>query len=262
MDIELLSQHPDGATQSPPLLFVHGAWHGAWCWQEHFLPYFAEHGYDAYALSLRGHADSACDKPLRWVRICDYVADLVQTVNTLSRLPVLIGHSMGGTIVQKYLEEHPAAGAVLLASNPPSGVIGTTLRIALRFPLAFLKANLTLSLYPIIATPERAKALLFSSEVSDRALESFHQRLQDESFLAFLDMLILNLPTAREHQVPGLVLGSKSDAVISPTAVQATGRALGTEAVLLSGLGHDMMLEPQWRQAADHILDWLRQKDL
>jgi hypothetical protein len=27
-----------------PLLFVHGAWHGAWCWDEHFLDLFADKG--------------------------------------------------------------------------------------------------------------------------------------------------------------------------------------------------------------------------
>jgi pimeloyl-ACP methyl ester carboxylesterase len=28
-----------------PLLFVHGAWHAAWCWDEYFLDFFAENGY-------------------------------------------------------------------------------------------------------------------------------------------------------------------------------------------------------------------------
>lgn len=92
MDLELLSRHPDGAPRPTPLLFVHGAWHGAWCWQEYFLPYFAEHGYSAHALSLRGHAGSASDKPLRQVRIRDYVADLAQTIDELPRQPILIGN--------------------------------------------------------------------------------------------------------------------------------------------------------------------------
>ena len=43
----------------PPLLFLHGSAHAAWCWAEHFLPHFAAAGYDAYALSLRGHVRTA-----------------------------------------------------------------------------------------------------------------------------------------------------------------------------------------------------------
>ena len=32
-----------------PLLFIHGAWHAAWCWDEHFLSFFADKGYRAVA---------------------------------------------------------------------------------------------------------------------------------------------------------------------------------------------------------------------
>ena len=38
-----------------PFHFVHAAWHAAWCWDEHFLSFFADKGYRALAVSLRGH---------------------------------------------------------------------------------------------------------------------------------------------------------------------------------------------------------------
>ncbi|MFS8016801.1 putative alpha/Beta hydrolase [Helianthus anomalus] len=38
--------------QQPPLVFVHGSFHAAWCWSEHWLPFFSENGFDSYALSL------------------------------------------------------------------------------------------------------------------------------------------------------------------------------------------------------------------
>ena len=50
-----------------PLLFVHGTWHAAWCWDEHFLDFFADKGYRAVALSLRGHGASSLSKPLKLV---------------------------------------------------------------------------------------------------------------------------------------------------------------------------------------------------
>ena len=40
MQLEVITHKPK-AVSSTPILFVHGAWHGAWCW-ENFLPYFAE----------------------------------------------------------------------------------------------------------------------------------------------------------------------------------------------------------------------------
>jgi pimeloyl-ACP methyl ester carboxylesterase len=42
-----------------PLLFVHGGWHAAWCWDENFLNFFADKGFLAAAVSLRGHGESA-----------------------------------------------------------------------------------------------------------------------------------------------------------------------------------------------------------
>ena len=58
MKLETITRVPKTQTHKTPLLFVHGMWHGAWCWDEFFLPYFADAGYHATALSLRGHAGS------------------------------------------------------------------------------------------------------------------------------------------------------------------------------------------------------------
>lgn len=40
--------------QTPPLVFIHGSYHAAWCWAEHWLPFFSTNGFDCYAVSLLG----------------------------------------------------------------------------------------------------------------------------------------------------------------------------------------------------------------
>ena len=57
-DLEVLCRMPAGEARPTPLLFVHGAYTAAWCWDENFLPWFAEQGYAAYAVSLSGHGAS------------------------------------------------------------------------------------------------------------------------------------------------------------------------------------------------------------
>ena len=50
LDIYIRNKRPAGVEDFGPartLLFVHGAWHGAWCWAEHFLDFFAAQGYAA-----------------------------------------------------------------------------------------------------------------------------------------------------------------------------------------------------------------------
>jgi pimeloyl-ACP methyl ester carboxylesterase len=54
--LEIITQQPKKDAGLTPLLFVHGGWHGAWCW-EFFQSYFAEQGYVSHALNLRGHSN-------------------------------------------------------------------------------------------------------------------------------------------------------------------------------------------------------------
>jgi len=60
--LSVTTRRPETARDAPPLLFVHGICHGAWCWEEHFLPWFAERGFEAHAVDLRGHGASDSDR--------------------------------------------------------------------------------------------------------------------------------------------------------------------------------------------------------
>ncbi len=67
---------------------------------------------------------------------------------------------MGGFVIQKYLEHHDAAGAILVAAIPPSGVLRATLHIACYHPMQFVKVNASLRLAPLVATPELVRDLI------------------------------------------------------------------------------------------------------
>jgi pimeloyl-ACP methyl ester carboxylesterase len=99
MHLEVISKYPDTKIQGKHLLFIHGSWHGAWCWDKYFLFYFAQTGYCAHALSLREHGKSDGKKRLFWTHINDYIADVTQVASSLPEKPVVIGHSMGGFVV-------------------------------------------------------------------------------------------------------------------------------------------------------------------
>ena len=58
MKLEVTMRTPTGEPRPTPLLFVHGADPSTWVWVRHFLPFFADRGYEAHALSLRGHGAS------------------------------------------------------------------------------------------------------------------------------------------------------------------------------------------------------------
>ena len=257
MRLEVISRLPESGAHPTPVLFVHGLWTGVWGWTEHFMDYFARNGYAAYALSLRGHGQSEGKERLHTIRLAEYVEDVAQVVKELPALPVLVGHSNGGAVVQKYLETHAAAGGVLMASVPSTSMLPTVLRTFQRHPLAFLKANLTFSLYHLVATPALARETFFTPAMPDeKALEYFKQ-LSDESFLAFLDILALNTRHPNRVKARMLVLGAQEDVLFTPDQVRATAAAYRTEAVIFPSMGHGMMLEPGWQAVADRIIGWI-----
>lgn len=262
MQLEVITQEPAADAHPTPVLFVHGMFDAAWCWSEHFLPYFAQHGYKSHALSLRGHGASEGREKLRWTSIASFVSDVAQVAGQLESPPVLVGHSMGGMVVQKYLESHQAPAAVLLASAPPTGTGPASMRFARRYPLIFLKANLTFSLIHRISTPELYKEAFFSANIPESELTTYHARVQDDSYRAIVDMNFLNLPRPEKINTPMLVLGTTADAQVTSDEVEVTAKAYNTRAEFFPDMGHAMMLDIGWQAVADRILDWLNQQGL
>ena len=261
MKLEVISKHPIERTHATPLLFVHGAWHGAWCW-ENFLPYFAEQGYEVHALSLRGHGNSEGRNGIRWYSVKNYVEDVARVVKNLHPSPVLICHSMGGYVLQKYLETHTAPAGVLLATIPTVGIIGMLLRMLRRHPASTLKALLLLNPWYFVSTPALAKDYLFSDDYPNEKFLEYYPSIQPESFRMALEAAFLNLPRPRKVQTPLLVLGAENDRVFTAAEQRKTARAYRTEVILYPDMAHDMMLERGWKSVADQILTWLKSNNL
>lgn len=123
------------------ILLVHGAWHGPWCWNG-VIDRLTESGHDVRAVQLRGH-----DQPPGriWYRVRHYVEDVQHMVAAFPAPPFLIGHSLGGLVVQKCLESGHSPGAVLMASVPPRGTVAAVARLAVRHPIEFLKGQSALA---------------------------------------------------------------------------------------------------------------------
>lgn len=254
--LEVLRHDPQGAAHPLPLLFVHGAYTAAWCWEEHFLPFFAERGWTSVALSLSGHGGSPGGDHLDALSLDDYVQDVLQVMETFPVPPVLIGHSMGGMVVQKVLEQTEVPAVALVCSVPPQGLLGSALR------LAFTKPNLMQDLNRLMGGGHVAMATLnealFAQPVDDESLKRYFRYMQPESHRAIWDMMMFNLPRVHHmNRPPMLILGAEYDHLIPPSLVEMTGRSYGERAEILPGLGHGLMLEREWQRPALRLLSWL-----
>lgn len=255
MYLEVISSELSGQAKPTPILFIHGAWHGAWCWGENFLPFFAEKGYSAHALSLRGHGSS--EGNLKTASLDDYIADVLQIANQFNTHPILIGHSMGGYVIQHYLQRYAdnVPAAVLVASIPINGIAPMNLRLIANFPKIAFRVIRNLDTYEMIRSPQTTKALFFSSDFPPHQLENYHAQMQSESLRILFDATI-RPPAPMSHPCPMLVLGAIHDRIFTREEIRMTARAYGTEAEFFN-MAHNMMLEPGWIAVAGRIAAWL-----
>ena len=151
---QVISCVPTKKTNKPPIIFLHGSFHGAWCWEEKYIPYFVKEGYPCVAYSWRGTGGTPAGEGVTKVKILDHVQDLQGLLDSLPSIlgnhyddkqqkPILVTHSMGGINVMKYLDElHQTgsdnkpmdvfSGIVSMCSVPPSGNGKSTVRVLRR----------------------------------------------------------------------------------------------------------------------------------
>ncbi|MCP5371427.1 MAG: alpha/beta fold hydrolase [Hyphomicrobiales bacterium] len=257
--IEVLRRGAENGTDAPPLLFLHGAFAGAWCWDEHFMPWFADRGYDTMAFSFRGHGRSTGHAVLHGLGIDDYVTDLRRVVARFRRPPVLVGHSMGGYVAMRYLQQGgEAAGLVLMASVPPSGLWGPCAWLWMTRPVLLWQIGALQAVGNHGATVDMANAALFNGPNGRDLARRYVPRMGNESLRACYDMYAPTVPgSALNLGVPSLVMGAGLDSLIPPLSVRETAQSLGTEARMFDGMGHGMMLDGGWARVATAIDDWL-----
>jgi len=83
-------------------ILVHGAWHGAWCWDK-VIPLLQAKGHRAIALDLPGHGNDT--RPQSEVTLEDYVNAVITTANNHDGKVTLVGHSMAGIVISQVAEK-------------------------------------------------------------------------------------------------------------------------------------------------------------
>jgi pimeloyl-ACP methyl ester carboxylesterase len=244
--LEIIEQQPTTDAARAPLLFVHGLGHGAWCW-EHWQAAAADAGYPTYAVSLRGHGNSP--GRLRTAQLRNYVDDVVATAEGLPRPAVLIGHSMGGLVVQQALARYAARAAVLVAPVPAHPALASLAAIARRHPLDALRIVGGVSL------PLRADYLFH--ELAAPQARAHTDRCGGESAVVQYQLLMHRPAGAPLGAPPVLVLASPDDRLIPVRGVRSTAARYDAELVEFPGMGHDLMLDARWHEPLDTMLSWL-----
>jgi pimeloyl-ACP methyl ester carboxylesterase len=234
---EVLSARPATDEDLPPVLFVPGLGHGAWAFAEHWLARTAARGFPAHAMSLRDRGD-----------LRSYTHDVVQVAASLPRQAVLVGHGAGALVVARALGRYPARAAVLVA---PVLDGWRTLGAALRTnPFGTLPAlfggRLRLS-----------RRQLFSPDLPAVEAREYLLRLGQAGAKAQFELVRHAPPPRPVGSPPTLVVGSPDDRVVPRSSLDRTAGRYGAAPLLFPGMGHDLMLDANWMEPIDAMLDWL-----
>ncbi len=247
------------STQEKPkgsILFVHGMCHGAWCWNQGFMQSFSDAGYNTYAIDLPFHDKPGRDKKVNQASINDYVKSIEQAVDFINKDVILVGHSMGGFITQKFLELHSCKAAVLLASVPYFGVLPGAIRYLRNHPSAFFNLVAQDIYGPFVKYAEE----LYSTTTDKQKIEEYKLLMRSESFKALLNMMFKPVRVANPNNVPILVTGADHDQVISLKEVKQTAEYFGLTPQIFSGFGHNLILDKGNEEVSAYIINWLNQE--
>jgi pimeloyl-ACP methyl ester carboxylesterase len=220
--------------------------HGAWCWEEIFFPFFEMLGYSCIAFDLPGHEVEGSTRRISY-SLSDYVEALHQVVFNLEAPPIIIGHSMGGMILQKFLQTGSCKKAILLASVPPSGVLMASLRVLTKFPGA-IPYLFQLNLSGVF---KKYPQLMFNDP---DLCARYSPKMCAESFIAYLGLM---LPFHHRTSVPLLVVGGSKDGLITVQEFADTSKHYKAKLEIIEGGSHDLMLDKDFEKTAEVIKKWI-----
>lgn len=260
--IERVVYTPAERRFAAPILMQHGMWHGAWCWRW-WQELFAEWGWESIAFSLPGHGASPERRPVRWATLGYYLRFLNVEIERLPQRPVLMGHSMGGALIQWYLkygaDNLPAAVLVAPWTSHNMQTPALLGRTARRDPLGVLLSFLTLEGTPLVRNPRRAAeslitpgALLSPEELSDR--------LGRESALVLLQYQPPFWRPAEHVRTPLLWLAGERDEVLPEAVERPSAAHYGADYLIIPEAGHNIMMERRYRGAAKAVDRWLARR--
>jgi len=251
---------PDQEISNQKILFVHSSGHGSWMWKN-FLSYFAERGYDAWAINFRGHYLSDPVTDWEMVGVEAYLEDIENALKRIGRQVTVVGHSMSGLLILKYAESHQVAGLIVSQSGIPKSLMEKK-GIALPGPMAGKgKREITAGAIMPIQDREMVKAMLFDrGNVDEETVDLVVKMMGKESARVGGEIMQMEL-IPEKITAPVYVLGFDASKIgmkmpVDLNKVLAEELKAKDYKVIEPG-GHNYMLEHNWQDFAQQFEVWI-----
>ena len=254
--------------ESRNIVFIHGMFMTPLCWEK-WTDYFALKGYQCTAPAWPGRDQPIetqrkkhPDAELGRLNLRDVLARMESVIKEMHPRPILIGHSMGGLVVQLLLQKDLAVAGVAIDPAPPQGVF--------TIAWSFLKANFP-AINPFVPV-NRPVEMSFA-----QFQYAFVNTLPLDEQRAVYDRYVVpesrGVPTQsltsiarvdfQKHHAPLLITAGEKDHIV-PASLNRTNylkykqSGSTTDFKEFPGRDHFVIGERGWQEVADYVLDWLK----
>lgn len=254
---------------SKTVVLIHGMYMNALCWEE-WMTHFQTNGYTCHAPSWPGK-----DKPVEQLRQNHPDSQLAQLtlsqvlehyanfVNQLAEKPILIGHSMGGLIVQLLVQKGLAAAGIAINSAPPMGVFTTKWSFVKSNwphinPFASLNSPISMTFEHFQYAFANTLPLAEQQAAYERYVTPESRRVPRESLTAKIDF--------KKSHAPLLFMAGAADNIIPSSLNQANyakykkASASITDFKEFAGRTHFILGQTGWEEVGNYAIAWLAEK--
>lgn len=247
------------------LIVVHGLFEHSRRYEE-FAAFMAAHGFSVFVLDLRGHGTSEGRRGhvKRFDVLLQDVDRFRREVQSLvsADLPLfLLGHSLGGLIGLRYLEEYEADfhGAVLI-----SPWLGTAVSVPRWQVLAAAVLNRLMPAFPFPFRMDADELTHDTERAEDyRSDPEIHSTITPRLFTETSSAIELALRRGDRITVPLLFLLAGDDRVVDTHRSLAFARSLPSDDIavaVLDGYYHEVLNEVDRAAPMDDIVGWLEDR--
>jgi pimeloyl-ACP methyl ester carboxylesterase len=252
------------------IVFIHGMYMNPLCWEQ-WTDFFQSKGYKCLAPAWPGRDQTVetlrkqhPDPQLGKLTLNDVLILFTNVIRALPEKPILVGHSMGGLIVQLLLQRDLAAAGVAIDSAPPMGVLTT------KWP--FLKSNwphitpFVSQQNPIEMTfPRFQYTFVNGMPLSEQRL-AYEKYVVPESRRVPRDSLLAKIDFKQPHP-PLLLIAGSADHLIPASLNRANYERYKSSSSEITfkefaGRTHFIVGQDGWEEVAGFILSWLAEKDI
>ena len=259
------------------IVLIHGLWMTPLSF-ELWAHHYSGRGYSVHAPSWPG-----MERDIRALRrapencaelgIGQIVGHYERFVLGLDEPPILIGHGLGGLVVQALLDHGLGTCGVAVASAPIKGI--WTLPYTKMWMVTPQLIDPRNSGRPVSMSPEQFHHAFMNTSTCEEALSAHEHYVVPGPRRVLLQVKLANLnpfsETAinvrRNNRAPLLMIAGSQDLVAPPSMVRANVRAYRnslatTEYREFSGRTHFMIAQRGWLEVANYAIDWVRDQEL